>query len=284
MAAHLDKADQPHHLLIPDQYTESSMRQKQAGLKVISENYQLLSSLGPPPVKLLDIGCGPGEMDRVLALFTNISQIVGMDANPLMVNYSNENNKNKKIHFFAGNIENLGSMTFDHLGQFDVITSFAMLNWMQDIKKALGNIKQCLKPGGYLVGHYTCHSDRQGLRNMIYSSEKWKPYLVENSPLDRNANKSWTQANGDEVFRSALEETGFHIIKCEKETMTYYQKLEEAERAAKIFIERHLSGDIEPKLKEQFIKEVFELQTKDYTKHEGFYELKSPRVFFVAKS
>lgn len=105
------------------------------------------NELGPQRVKntkkILDIGCGIGDLTACLKeVFTN-AEIIGIDCSKAMVNYARKTFTDEKIGFKLSSIEEFYGKEDD----FDLIVSqYSFGYW--DHKKALPNIQRLLKHDG----------------------------------------------------------------------------------------------------------------------------------------
>ncbi|MFW6285743.1 MAG: class I SAM-dependent methyltransferase [Nanoarchaeota archaeon] len=98
-------------------------------------------------LKVLDIGCGSGNLlQKIKKLNTNID-ITGIDISSEMVKTAQKNNNTKKI--YQKNIEK------ESLNQkFDVITLMGVFPYFKNPKKTIKNIDNMLKPEGYIIFTY----------------------------------------------------------------------------------------------------------------------------------
>ena len=97
-------------------------------------------------LKILDLGCGSGELTAQLAERSG-GEVIGLDADPEMVQRASEQYPNVK--FVHGDMRN-----FD-LGEsrFDIIFSNAALHWVppKDADLAVAAISRAMRPGAKLV-------------------------------------------------------------------------------------------------------------------------------------
>ena len=98
-------------------------------------------------LNILDIGCGSGELTAQLAQHTLCNQVVGLDADPQMIQAALK--QFPHLTFLQADVRD-----FD-LGEsaFDVVFSNAALHWIpsSDMDQAISRISRALKPGGKLV-------------------------------------------------------------------------------------------------------------------------------------
>lgn len=105
--------------------------------------YDLLSLVEiRPSLAGIDLGCGSGELTRVLAETLPFSKITGLDSSPQMLEkaapYANES-----LRFIRGNLASLE-------GSWDLIFSNAALQWVNDHHSLIRFIFSKLAPGGQL--------------------------------------------------------------------------------------------------------------------------------------
>ncbi len=102
-----------------------------------------------PADKVVDIGCGSGKLTSMLARqLENEGEIVGLDASERMIRICQKNNRNNRLKFMVGVMENLPfqANTFDK-----VISSLAIHHVPKEAKqKAFSEFKRVLKKGGQL--------------------------------------------------------------------------------------------------------------------------------------
>ena len=94
--------------------------------------------------RVLDLGCGPGELTRLLHERLGARETVGLDGSPRML-------ERAASHATPGLIFTLGELTSPPPGPFDVIFSNAALHWAPDHEELLGRLAALLAPGGQLA-------------------------------------------------------------------------------------------------------------------------------------
>lgn len=97
--------------------------------------------------KVLDIGCGDGEVTKFIAKEkVPFGSIVGIDASSSMIESAIINNSIYNINYQIGLAE---SFQFDNL--FDLIVSFSAIHWVVDQQAVWNNIRMHLKIGGHAL-------------------------------------------------------------------------------------------------------------------------------------
>ena len=107
----------------------------------------------PPDTKVLDIGCGPGELVR--SLVTRNLDVWGSDISKEMIQLA------RKLCERVGimNTDRLGVGDIEHMSFddsfFDVVVASGVIEYQKDDEKSLLEIRRVMKPGGYLIINVT---------------------------------------------------------------------------------------------------------------------------------
>ena len=103
----------------------------------------LLELLKPQPgERILDLGCGSGELTQRIA--EQGTQVIGIDASAAMLEKARVQFPTLEMHQMEAT-----SFTFDE--PFDAIFSNAVLHWVPDYEAAVRQMAKALKPNGRLV-------------------------------------------------------------------------------------------------------------------------------------
>jgi trans-aconitate methyltransferase len=103
----------------------------------------LIEWLQPQPgEKILDLGCGTGELTARLA--ASGARITGLDSSASMIESARRNFP--EVEFVVAN-----AASFSLPAQFDAVFSNAALHWMLEKEQVAARIYQHLKPGGRLI-------------------------------------------------------------------------------------------------------------------------------------
>lgn len=95
--------------------------------------------------RVVDLGCGTGELTAELHRYLNAGDTLGLDSSCEMLKRS-KSFETENLHFEQANIE-----TWNAPQAYDVIFSNAALQWCMDHKGILTKLRQALKPGGQLA-------------------------------------------------------------------------------------------------------------------------------------
>lgn len=126
---------------------------------------------------ILDVGCGDGKITAAMARAVPQGFVIGVDISPSMIQTAKNSFSNQKnLNFY---VEEAAKVNFDQ--QFDLITSFTVMQWVLDQAQALRCFEKALKPSGKLwiqmpTGLPKAMKEALG---KILISEHWREYFSE---------------------------------------------------------------------------------------------------------
>jgi trans-aconitate 2-methyltransferase len=97
------------------------------------------------PHRVVDLGCGPGQLTATLAERWPGASVVGLDSSPEMIEAAREH-EGDRVRF---EVSDLRSWAPD--GPVDVVVSNATLQWIPDHRTLLPRLVEQLTPGGWLA-------------------------------------------------------------------------------------------------------------------------------------
>ena len=103
--------------------------------------------LPPPPLKLLDLGCGTGWTSILFA--KRGYEVTGVDISPDMIKHAKLNQTKERIKNIKFSVEDYEEMNFNK--EFDIAIFFDSLHHAEDEQKALSKIYKSLKRGGICI-------------------------------------------------------------------------------------------------------------------------------------
>lgn len=98
--------------------------------------------------KILDLGCGYGEMDKYYKE-QGAKSVLAIDISSHMIEVANECNKIDGVEFKVMAIEDISKYLKNQ--KFDIVVSSLAFHYVKDLDKLLKDIKDLLVPNGYLV-------------------------------------------------------------------------------------------------------------------------------------
>ncbi|MBW8330810.1 MAG: class I SAM-dependent methyltransferase [Prolixibacteraceae bacterium] len=108
----------------------------------------ILKTMGELPVsrRILDVGCGIGELCHSMSVQNPLALIVGIDPSVKMIQRAEEKFSGNNIRYICGHPDSLPENQ-----KFDLIVSTNAFPYMPDKPKALLGMKMLLKPNGRLL-------------------------------------------------------------------------------------------------------------------------------------
>lgn len=106
---------------------------------------KILEQIPKEPINILDVGCSSGHITTRLSKLFPKSKISAIDAYKPAIDLAKK--IHPKINFLIGDAHKL---LFDDQS-FDLITCTETLEHLEDPKKAIAQIKRCLKNNGWLL-------------------------------------------------------------------------------------------------------------------------------------
>jgi len=142
--------------------------------------YDLMNLLETPrsQVKIMDLGCGTGELTAELHHFMRADQTTGLDSSQQMLSKAQvfaENN----LKFISGDIN-----TWIPTEDYDIIFSNAALQWCSNHPALLARLKKALRARGQLAVQMPMNHDypTHTIAAKMSSEEPWRSLLKE--PFD----------------------------------------------------------------------------------------------------
>ncbi|MBB3187645.1 methyltransferase domain-containing protein [Microbacter margulisiae] len=223
------------------------------------------------PLKMIDIGCGPGNSTNVLAQRFPDAYILGVDNSPNMIEAAKKNYPN--LHFMLCDAsKELGSLERD----FDVVFSNACIQWIPNHKVLLSNMLGLLKDNGVLAIQ-TPMNDEEPIHQIIgevATSDKWRHHFPNPRIFYNLKQGEYYDLLSDIASDFSMwQTTYFHKMKSHHDIMEWYRGtglrpyldvLDEADRVA-------------------FEKEIYDKLVIAYPKQRnGDIIFRFPRFFFIA--
>jgi len=139
-------------------YDDYAASQKEAALRLVDRLPQAT------PAAILELGCGTGNLTRLLSDRYPAARITALDFSERMLAVARAKVPEERVTFHCRDAElYLESCT----ERYDLVVANATLQWFDDLEQSLGRIAGCLKPGGFfaasIFGPATLRELRDGL-------------------------------------------------------------------------------------------------------------------------
>ena len=96
--------------------------------------------------RLLDLGCGDGQLTSELAERVPRGEVLGIDADPDMVAFARTHHARANLSFSRADVRH-----FAAVGRFDAIVSNACLHWVAEHEAVLRRCRAHIDPGGTIL-------------------------------------------------------------------------------------------------------------------------------------
>ena len=161
--------------------------------------------------RLLDVGCGPGKLDRLIAVARPNVSIVGLDSSEPMIASAKKRSSAPNLEFRLGTIEDSGFS-----GEFDfALTVLSFHHWEEPVA-GLRAVRRALAAGGRL---WIYEMDPEAPTDAIRRDRGpvWG-FLTLPVKLQRAMARQhgFTAAQVEEVVRPVVEESGFAPLRVTK--------------------------------------------------------------------
>jgi len=132
-------------------YDEAALLQQEVGNRFIEQ----LPLFKIEPKRILDLGCGTGQISRALTNYYPKASLISLDIAEGMVRMTREQTqssslkfwKQPKQHFLVGDAESLPFAD----NSFELIASNLTFQWCSDLPKLFAEIQRVLAPNGLLL-------------------------------------------------------------------------------------------------------------------------------------
>ncbi|XP_055855251.1 juvenile hormone acid O-methyltransferase isoform X1 [Episyrphus balteatus] len=226
----------------PKYYSVANRVQRYDAEEIVKEFSSVLKWRLDGKDSLIDLGTGSGDvlMDFIYPLMPkNFTKLVGTDISSEMVKHCEKNysqSENVKFKVLDIGTENLPK---ELIGEFDHVTSFYSIHWVQNQRLAADNVYRLLKSGGdCLLVFLSTHSINETY-DIVSLNPKWAPYMkdIKNyySPLFRSKDPR-------SEFSKILEDTGFVDVRVEERYKIFdhedFEEMKNTYRAVNPFLHR----------------------------------------------
>lgn len=224
------------------------------------------------PLRIIDIGCGPGNSTRELQNKWPSAQITGLDSSPNMIEKAKKDLPD--IEWIVGDAG--GDLSY--LGKFDIVFSNAAIQWIPNHERLLNKLFSMLKDEGVLA--IQIPNVNEMVINVAVENTakdvKWQGYL---NAFDENMFYDMPEFYYDTMSNLTKEiylwETFYyHVMSSHEEIINWYKST-----GMKPFLDK-LPTEV---LKKEFENDVLNKIKKGYKiQRDGKVLFPFRRIFFIA--
>ena len=128
----------------PDLYLQFANQRTRPAWDLATRARSLVKERADRPLRIVDLGCGPGNSTAVLATSFPGAEIVGLDSSPDMIQQAKASSVSAS--WVVADVETWRPET-----TFDLLFSNALLQWVPDQSALLATVAQWLAPGGVIA-------------------------------------------------------------------------------------------------------------------------------------
>jgi trans-aconitate 2-methyltransferase len=152
-----------------------------------------------PGGRVVDLGCGTGELTRELHVQLRAAETLGIDSSPTML---------ERATSFAGEGVRFerGDIAAWEPEPFDVVFSNAALHWLPDHRRLLARLTQAIPSGGQIAVQVPANADHPShtVGMALAGETPFAEALADDPPPD-----SGTRVLAPEAYAELLDELGF---------------------------------------------------------------------------
>jgi SAM-dependent methyltransferase len=141
--------------------------------------------------RVLDIGCGEGQVSRLAAAVPGVTQVVGVDPTAAMLAIAAERSGGAVLARSEA-----ARLPFPD-GAFDTVVACLVFEHIEDVDAAIAEVGRVLAPGGrflFFLNHPLLQTPGSGwIDDTILEEQYWRigPYLVEDRSLEEVDKDVW---------------------------------------------------------------------------------------------
>nr|AXM43874.1 juvenile hormone acid O-methyltransferase [Locusta migratoria] len=212
---------------------------------------------GAAPLRVLDVGCGTGDVtaDLLLPRLPPRAQVVGTDVSAAMLEHAAQlyGAARPGLSFQLLDIADphLDASPVYRLAPFDKIFSFFCLHWVPEQRQAAANLHRLLKPGGEVVLSLLADCPIFNVYEGLARNSQWKQYMQDANRFISPYHRSEDPAR---EMGELLGSAGFRVDLCALHQRSFsfpgHSALREAVTAVNPFVER-----LPEKLQQEFLED-----------------------------
>jgi len=208
--------------------------------------------------RVLDVGCGPGNLTaRIAELVGDSGSVVGIDPSKERIAIANEV-ATPKLSFYEGRAEDLSQFPSS---SFDAVFMNSTFHWVEDQLTALKEIARVLKPGGRV-------GISGGSGDYLTAQERIKADVLAREPYRKYPEKAGPKFLKQKELEGLLDKIGFSkrnivINKIVKRTKDAEEMIEWLDTSSSGKTYGGIPLDLRPKAREEMLVEWNKLLTDE---------------------
>lgn len=141
--------------------------------------------------RVLDVGCGEGQIGRLAAQVDGVELVVGVDPTPGQITEAARRGGDVRLAR-----SDAAGLPFS-AGSFDTVVACLVFEHIDDLDEAIAEVGRVLQPGGrflFLLNHPLLQTPNSGwIDDTILDEQYWRigPYLVEDSRVEEVDKDVW---------------------------------------------------------------------------------------------
>jgi len=183
---------------------------------------EMIASLAPEGARVLDVGCGCGELMQLLK-HDRLVSVVGLEPDPIRFQEARE--KGCDVHCCT-----IEECEIDLLGQFDVVVFADVLEHLIDPGDALKKSLKLLKPQGFVIASIPNITHWSVRLNLLLGKWEYRPVGI----MDVTHLRWFDRKGAERLFLK----TGFNVVQ-----VLYTHGIDGSQRIGKI--RKHIIGFLE---------------------------------------
>jgi len=223
------------------------------------------------PVRILDVGCGPGNSSRVLKDKYIQARVIGIDNSENMLEKARADHPDIEFRLCdaSGDLSELGE-------GYDIVFSNACLQWVPDHERLLGRLMGLLRKGGVLAVQvpYNWSEPIHIIIVEISKTDRWNDYFPEKRIFHTlTPGEYFDILSGLTPDFEIWETTYYHVMESHEAILEWYRGT-----GLRPYLDALPDGK-----KSEFEKEVMDRLIEAYPKQKnGEIIFRFPRLFFTA--
>lgn len=172
--------------MLPELYDKTNALQMKDAVCLLKQIAKHLNQCNLHHVdKVLDVGCGTGNITRLISDYLPCESIIGMDSSDSMIMYARDRHHTDKITYVTSDITSELSTLIDALkvnrSSIDIVVSFHCFHWIPDENKdiAIQNIRDLMAPGSFCYFVFFSWTELLPIQEQIILHPRWRKYFKQ---------------------------------------------------------------------------------------------------------